>query len=285
MRQSPQGPQGSQGSQGPQGRQGRIVAITGASAGIGRATALRLARDGASIVACARRGDRLDSLGAEIVAAGGQALPVVADVTRERDMDDLVARAVERFGGLDVMMCNAGFAIYGAIDDIAPAQMHKLMDINYFGTYYATRAALPVFRRQRRGHVVIVSSIVGKRGVPYMGAYSATKFAQVGLAECLRAEVAGSDIHVTVVCPISTKTEFVEVMVRETGSDVSRALGPGQSAEEVAEAIARAIAHPVPEVYPYFKSRGLVWLNAIAPGFCDRIVKKFGRQPIRPDHA
>jgi short-subunit dehydrogenase len=118
-----------------------------------------------------------------------------------------------------------------------------------------------------------------------MGAYSATKFAQVGLAECLRAEVAGSDIHVTVVYPISTKTEFVEVMVRETGSDVSQALGPGQSVEEVAEAIARAIAHPVPEVYPYFKSRGLVWLNAVAPGFCDRVVRKFGRQPIRPDHA
>lgn len=261
---------------------GRVVAITGASAGIGRATALRLARDGAAVVACARRADRLERLAEEIVAAGGQALPVVADVTREDDMNGLVARAVERFGRLDVMMCNAGFGIYGAIDEIAPAQMQKLMDVNYFGTYYATRAALPVFRRQGHGHLVFVSSIAGKRGVPYMGAYSATKFAQVGLAECLRAEVAGSDIHVSVVCPISTKTEFVKVMVRETGSDVSQALGPGQSVEEVAEAIARAIDHPVPEVYPYLKSRGLVWLNAIAPGLCDRVVKKFGRQPVRP---
>jgi NAD(P)-dependent dehydrogenase (short-subunit alcohol dehydrogenase family) len=266
-------------AQGAPGRQGRIVAITGASAGIGRATALRLARDGACIAACARRGDRLDSLAADIVAAGGQALPIVADVTRERDMDALVARAVEQFGGLDVMMCNAGFGIYGAIDDIAPAQMQKLMDVNYFGTYYAARAALPVFRRQQRGHVVIVSSIVGKRGVPFMGAYSATKFAQVGLAECLRAEVAGSDIHVSVVCPVSTETEFVDVMVRETGTNVSRSLGPGQTAEQVADAVARAIARPVPEVYPFRKARGLVWLNAIAPGICDRVVKRFGRQP------
>jgi NADP-dependent 3-hydroxy acid dehydrogenase YdfG len=264
-------------------RQHRIVAITGASAGIGRATALRLARDGATIVACARRGDRLDQLAAEIVTAGGQALPVVADVTLESDMNGLVARAVERFGRLDVMMCNAGFGIYGAIDDIAPAQMQKLMDVNYFGTYYATRAALPVFRQQRTGHVVIVSSIVGKRGVPYMGAYSATKFAQVGLAECLRAEVAGSDIHVSVVYPVSTVTEFVDVMVRETGTDVSRSLGPRQSAEQVADAIAGAIARPVPEVYPFRKARGLVWLNAIAPGFCDRVVRKFGRQPVRAD--
>ncbi len=103
-----------------------------------------------------------------------------------------------------------------------------------------------------------MSSIVGKRGVPYMGAYSATKFAQVGLAECLRAELAGSDIHVSVVYPVSTDTEFVDVMVRETGIDVSRSLGPPQTAEQVADAIARAIAHPVPEVYPYRKARGLV---------------------------
>jgi NADP-dependent 3-hydroxy acid dehydrogenase YdfG len=263
----------------------RVVAITGASAGIGRATALRLARDGAAIVACARRRDRLEQLRADVEAAGGQVLPVVADVTREADMHDLVARAVERFGRLDVMMCNAGFGIYGAIDDIAPDQMRKLVDINYFGTYYAVRAALPVFRRQRAGHVMIVSSIVGKRGVPFMGAYSATKFAQVGLAECLRAEVEGSGIHVSVVYPVSTDTEFKEVMRRETGRDISRSSGPRQTAEQVAEAIVTGLRHPVPEVYPYKKARGLVILNAIAPGFCDRLVKKYGRKPVPPNHA
>src|SRR4051812_3090157 len=202
----------------------RVIAITGASAGIGRATALRLARGGAAIAICARRSDRLDAVAAEIVTAGGKALPVVADVASEGDMNMFVAKTVERFGRLDVMMCNAGFGIYGAIDDITPDQMKKLMDINYYGTYYATRAALPVFRRQRTGHLIIVSSIAGKRGVPYMGAYSATKFAQIGLAECLRSEVYGSDIHVSVLCPISTPTEFTEVMTRETGADVAGAL-------------------------------------------------------------
>jgi len=263
----------------------RVVAITGASAGIGRATALRLARDGAAVVACARRADRLARLAGEIEEAGGRASTVVADVTREEDMQALVAHALERFGRLDVMICNAGFGIYGAIDDISPDQMHKLVDVNFFGTYHATRAALPVFRRQQAGHVVIVSSIVGRRGVPFMGAYAATKFAQEGLAECLRAEVAGSHIHVSVVYPVSTSTEFTEVMLRETGSDISTSAGPRQTADEVAEAIARAIARPIPEVYPYWKSRGLVLLNAIAPGFCDRLVKKYGRQPVRPRHA
>ena len=134
----------------------RVIAITGASAGIGRATALRLARDGAAVAICARRRDRLDAVAAEIAAAGGQALAVAADVTSAADMDAFVGQTVARFGRLDVMMCNAGFGIAGAIDDIAPDQMQKLMDINYTGTYHATRAALPGFRRQGSGHVIVV---------------------------------------------------------------------------------------------------------------------------------
>jgi short-subunit dehydrogenase len=263
----------------------RVIAITGASAGIGRATAVRMAREGCAIAACARRADRLDTLAGEIGAGGGQALTVVADVTSEEDMAHFVERTMERFGRLDVMMCNAGFGIYGAIDDISADQMRKLMDVNYFGTFYAARAALPVFRKQRRGHIVIVSSIVGKRGVPYMGAYSATKFAQVGMAECLRSELVGSNIHVSVVCPVSTTSDFKEVMIRETGSDISQSNGPVQSVEKVADAVARAIEHPIPEVYPYLKSRGLVLLNALAPGFTDRIVQRFGRKPLRSTHV
>jgi short-subunit dehydrogenase len=138
---------------------------------------------------------------------------------------------------------------------------------------------MPVFRRQDRGHVIVISSIVGKRGVPYMGAYAATKFAQVGLAECLRAELNGSNLHVSVVFPISTETEFFEVMTRESGA-ITRALGPRQPAAAVADAIARAIERPVPEVYPLRKARGLALLNAIAPGLCDRVVQKWGRKPV-----
>src|SRR5260221_12595767 len=124
--------------------QTRSVAITGASAGIGRATAIRLARDGARVALCARRAEPLDAAAAAVVAAGGEALPIVADVTREGDMNAFVERAIERFGRLDVMMCNAGFGIAGAIDDITPDQMRKLSDITYMGTYYAARATLPM---------------------------------------------------------------------------------------------------------------------------------------------
>ncbi|PYQ82733.1 MAG: hypothetical protein DMG03_16625 [Acidobacteria bacterium] len=246
----------------------RVVAITGASAGIGRATAVRLARDGAAVAMCARRREMLEAAARDVDAAGGEALPIVADVTSVDDMERFVSAAVDRFGRLDVIVCNAGFGIAGTIDDISPDQMRKLVDINYMGTFYAARAALRVFRRQHHGHVVIISSIVGKRGVPYMGAYAATKFAQVGMAECLRAEVAGSPIHVSVVYPVSTESEFFDVMSRETGTAITHAFGPRQDTSIVADAIARAIERPVPEVFPHFQSRALVWLNTMAPGLC-----------------
>ena len=259
----------------------RVVAITGTSAGIGRATAVRLARDGAAVAMCARRREMLEAAARDVDAAGGEALPIVADVTSVDDMERFVSAAVDRFGRLDVIVCNAGFGIAGTIDDISPDQMRKLVDINYMGTFYAARAALRVFRRQHHGHVVIISSIVGKRGVPYMGAYAATKFAQVGMAECLRAEVAGSPIHVSVVYPVSTESEFFDVMSRETGTAITHAFGPRQDTSIVADAIARAIERPVPEVFPHFQSRALVWLNTMAPGLCDRVVKRFGRKPVR----
>ncbi len=259
----------------------RVIAITGASSGIGRALALRCASRGDAVAVCARRSDRLERVADEIRAAGGRALAIRADVRCLSDVERFVDAAVDAFGALDIMVCNAGFGIAGAIDEVTPEQMRELMDVNYMGTFYAARTAMPRFRAQGRGHVIVISSIVGRRGVPYMGAYAATKFAQVGMAECLRAELAGSNIHVTVVYPVSTETEFFDVMTRETGTAVTRSAGPRQDATVVADAIIRAIDRPVPEVFPHAKSRALVWANTFAPGAVDRIVKRFGRQPLR----
>jgi short-subunit dehydrogenase len=173
-------------------------------------------------------------------------------------------------------------AITGASSGIgrATALRFAIHEVNYMGTWHAISAALPVFRRQGAGHIVVVSSIVGRRGVPYMGAYSATKFAQVGLAECLRAELRGSGIHVTIVYPISTETEFFRVMTTESGF-ATRASGPRQAPEDVAEAIHRAIARPVAEVYPYRKAKWLAVIAAAAPSFADGLVQKWGRKPIQ----
>jgi short-subunit dehydrogenase len=256
-----------------------VVAITGASAGIGRATAVRLARDGAAVAMCARRSDRLEETAAAVRQAGGTALAVVADVTDESAMRRFVDETVSRFGRLDAILCNAGYGIYGSIDQIPAEEMRRVMDVNYLGTYHAARAAIALFKQQQRGHLLIVSSVVGKRGIPYMGAYAATKFAQVGLAECLRAELRGTGIHVSVVFPVSTETEFFEVMTKRSGF-ATRASGPRQSAADVAEAIARGLRRPAPEIYPFGAARGLVLLNAVAPGLTDRIVKRWGRKPL-----
>jgi NADP-dependent 3-hydroxy acid dehydrogenase YdfG len=239
-----------------------VVAITGASAGIGRATALRLARDRAAVSICARREDRLRQVADDVRQLGGRALPVVADVSREADMNDFVTATIREFGGLDVMVCNAGYGLYGAIDQIEPADMQRILEVNLVGTYNAMRACLPHFRRQRRGHIVVISSIAGR-------------------VECVRAETRASGLHVTGVYPVSTETDFFDTMTAVSGF-TTEAHGPRQSADTVAEAIVRAIHRPVPEVFPYRKARALVWLNAVAPGWCDRLVTKWGRKPVLP---
>jgi NAD(P)-dependent dehydrogenase (short-subunit alcohol dehydrogenase family) len=259
---------------------GAVAVITGASSGIGLATARRMAAAGAAVVLGARRAERLDEAVSGIRRAGGSAEAVVTDVTSERDVARLVSRTLDAFGRLDIMVCNAGFGYYGTLEETDPSIMHRMMDVNFHGTFLAARAALPHFRRQQRGHLVIVSSIVGRRGIASMSGYSATKAAQVGLAESLRTEFAGSAIHVSVVMPVSTETEFRDAMTRDFGYS-ARGLGPRQPADTVARSIVACIRRPVPEVYPYYPARALPILTAIAPGIVDRLVRRFGRRRDR----
>jgi NADP-dependent 3-hydroxy acid dehydrogenase YdfG len=256
---------------------GTIVAITGASAGIGRATARLAAREGASVVLAARRADRLVDVEAEIRSAGGTALAVPGDVTQPDDMDALVQRTVARFGRLDVMICNAGIGYHGPLDDTSPAAMRRVVDVNLMGTLYAARAALAVMRRQNRGHIIAVSSIAGRRGVGGSSLYSATKAAQIGLIEALRAEFAGTPLRASIVYPVSTRTEFHEAIARDFGHAVS-GIGPKQSADEVAAAIVSCMASPRAEVYPYRKAWLLAVLSVVAPAQTDRFMRRFARR-------
>ena len=220
---------------------GRVAAITGGSSGIGRACATHLAREGVAVVLGARRVSLLEATAREIREAGGRAAIVQMDVTREEDVQALAATAQREFGRLDIMICNAGFGYYGPIDETPSDVMQRMMDVNYMGTFYGARAALPIFRRQNGGHLLFISSIVGRRGIPFMGGYTATKAAQAGLAESLRSEFAGGPIHVTCVYPISTPTEFIDAMARDFGHKIS-GLGPKQSVDDVARAVVRSSA-------------------------------------------
>jgi short-subunit dehydrogenase len=258
---------------------GRVAAITGASSGIGQACARHLARAGVAVVLGARRLSLLESTASEIRAAGGRAAVAEMDVVRADDAEALVALAVREFGRLDIMICNAGFGYYGTVEETPADVMRRMMDVNFMGTYHGAAAALPVFRRQNSGHLIFVSSIVGRRGIPLMGGYSATKAAQAGLAESLRAEFAGTPIHVTCVYPVSTPTEFVDAMARDYGHRIS-GIGPKQTVDDVARSIVRCVERPRPEVYPLGKSRGLTILNALLPGFTDTFVRKYGRHRV-----
>jgi short-subunit dehydrogenase len=256
---------------------GKAAAITGASAGIGLAIARQLAAAGTSVMLGARRADRLQQALDDIRGRGGSAEAVPMDVTSEADVQRLVARTVSDFGRLDIMVCNAGFGYYGTVEDTPPEIMRRMLDVNFMGTYFGARAALPVFRRAGHGHLIVVSSIVGRRGIAQMSGYTATKAAQVGFVESLRTEFVGTGIHVSVVLPVSTETEFREAMARDYGHSI-KGLGPSQSADTVAAAVLRCVRRPAAEVYPHATSRALTVINAIAPGFADGLVRKYGRR-------
>jgi NAD(P)-dependent dehydrogenase (short-subunit alcohol dehydrogenase family) len=259
---------------------GAVVAVTGASAGIGRECVLAFARAGARVAAAARRLDRLEALAAEVRALGGEVLVMKADVAEAEDVRRFVQATVDRFGRLDVIVNNAGYGVRGRVEDTPIAAYERLMRVNYLGTVHGCQAAIPVMRGQGSGVIVNVSSIVGHRSLPTGGAYAATKAAQISLTEALRVELRGSGVRACSVHPVGTETEFGEVVARESGA-VDAPVGPQQSARTVAEAIVRCARRPRPEVYPYPISRVIVWLNALAPGLCDGLAYRTARRAGR----
>ncbi|MEO8483506.1 MAG: SDR family NAD(P)-dependent oxidoreductase [Acidobacteriota bacterium] len=254
-----------------------VVAITGASAGIGRATARLLASQGAWVVASARRIDRLDELARECAAGPGRVVPHQGDVTSEADMQALVARAIESAGRLDVMICNAGIGYHGTFDETTSEHMRRVVDVNLMGTLYAAHAALEAMRRQGHGHIIAISSIVGRRGIGGSSVYSATKAAQIAFIESLRAEFIGTPFHASVVLPVSTTSEFHDAIARDFGHRVA-GKGPKQTPEQVAEAIVACIRVPHAEVYTLPKAWWLALFSVVAPAQADKLVRRFGRR-------
>ncbi|MFE6742493.1 SDR family oxidoreductase [Streptomyces tubercidicus] len=191
------------------GIEGKVVAITGASSGIGEATALLLAERGARLVLGARRSERLVELVARIEEAGGAAVQMRTDVTRREDLRALVALAGERFGRIDVLVSNAGVGTISPLDDLRVEEWDHMVDVNVKGVLHGISAALPVFRAQGTGHFVTVASTAAFRIVPAMAVYAGTKFAVRAICEGLRQE-AGDSLRVTTVSPGTTATDFAE---------------------------------------------------------------------------
>ena len=190
---------------------GKVVAITGASSGIGEATALLLAKQGAKIVLGARGEGRLVALAARITDAGGDVAYIPTDVKRREDLNTLVGLACERYGRLDVLVSNAGIGPIAPLDDLRVDEWDEMIDINIKGVLYGIAAALPVFRAQGSGHFVNTASTAAHRIVPNMAVYAGTKFAVRAISEGLRQE-AGDKLRVTVISPGFTRTNLAESM-------------------------------------------------------------------------
>lgn len=224
------------------GIKGKVVAITGASSGIGEATALLLAERGARLVLGARRSERLAELVARIEKAGGTAVQIRTDVTRRDDLRVLVALASEHFGQLDVLVSNAGVGTISPLDDLRVEEWDHMVDVNVKGVLYGIGAALPVFRAQGTGHFITTASTAAFRVAPTMAVYAATKFAVRAICEGLRQE-AGDSLRVTTVSPGATATDFAEA---STNTQVRAAIT--KIRDDIAippDAIARAIAFAI----------------------------------------
>ena len=225
---------------------GLAGALTGASAGIGEATARAVVAEGASVVLGARRVDRLEALAAEL---GSSAAIVEMDVREPADSQRLVQEAYSRFGRLDALVANAGIGAYGGIMDLTDEKLKTMMDTNVAGTVWPIRAAVPGFVEQGGGDIVIVASVAGIRGNGDEAVYAATKFAQVGHAGGLDRDLRESGVRVSTICPGGTATEFALGAGRTPDMP---GLADMMSADNVAEAVVTVLQQPT-------SMRTLIW--------------------------
>jgi NADP-dependent 3-hydroxy acid dehydrogenase YdfG len=228
--------------------EGKVAAITGASSGIGAATALALSEAGAAVGLGARRGDRLEDLVSRIESGGGRAVAIETDVADEAQARSFVERTREELGGLDVLVNNAGVMLLGPVLDANTDEWRTMVDVNVLGLLYCTHAALPAMRDSGGGHIVNVSSVAGRRAGAGAGVYNFTKFGVTGFSEALRQEALAFGVRVTVIEPGYVETELQE---QNTDPNVLKhmeamrdRIGDVLQADDIAAAIHYAVTQP-----------------------------------------
>jgi short-subunit dehydrogenase len=254
--------------------QGSRAVVTGASSGIGKAIALELARQGALLVAVARREERLRDLAEAVRSDGGRVETVVGDLTESTTRQRVIHAGESAFGGLDILVNNAGIGAVGLFERASPARLRQIMEVNFFAQVEMTRLALPLLKRGVKPILVNVGSVLGHRGTPHRSEYCASKFAIQGFSEAIRAEFARHRIDVLVVSPGRTDTEFAENVVERT-DEGAWPEPPAASATVVARRTVRAIRSGRHEIMPHFWGRVLYWLNRISPRLVDSITARY----------
>lgn len=244
-----------------------VTIITGASSGIGRATAQLCAAAGARLVLAARSQEKLAALQSELGSAGAEVLIVPTDVTREADVRRLVEATLARFGRVDIAVCNAGVYIRSAVKDLSLDTIEQCMNVNYYGTVYLIRAVLPLMLAQRSGHIVAVTSVDGRKGLPPDGAYVASKCAATGFMDVLRQELRGTGVYASTILPGRVDSPMIAGLAVPAAS-------PKIPTTRVGRAILRAVRCRRREiVVPFAGPKTLIVLSALWPALGDWIVR------------
>ncbi len=227
--------------------EGKVAIITGASSGIGEATAIALAAEGAKVVIAARRVERLEAVAKQIIDHGGQALSIVSDITDEAQAKNVIQKAHTEFGHIDILVNNAGISFPGRIENADPSNWRKMIDINVLALMYTTHIALPIFKAQKSGHIVNISSVAGRIARAGMAGYNVTKWGVNAFSEALRQEVYQDNIRVTIIEPGLVETEIdqhiTDVVAKQEIEARRKAITPLQS-EDIAAAIVYAVSQP-----------------------------------------
>lgn len=252
------------------------ILVTGASSGIGEATAYAYSKPGYELFLVARREKRLAKV-AEACRQKGVSRVVFQphDLSVPGQGGAIIQECLEELGGLDILICNAGYGIYGPLEEVPPQDMARIWQVNFQSGYESIHAALPHLLKQKGGHIVLVSSVIGKKAFPYASSYCATKFAQVAIGEALWGELRGSGVGVSVICPGYTQTEFQEAAQKTKSLQSMDRPGNGQSSEGVARAIVNAVELNQREVHLTLSGRLLCLMNRISPFLINQVTARF----------
>ncbi|WP_114782399.1 SDR family oxidoreductase [Botryobacter ruber] len=252
----------------------KVVLITGGTSGIGKACAFAFGRAGAKVAFSGRDTQRLEETARELSAAGIENLAIKADVSAAADCERMVAAAVDKFGGLDILINNAGISMRALFQDVELDVLRKVMDINFWGTVYTTKFALP-YIQESKGSIIGISSIAGYRGLPARTGYSASKFAMHGFLETLRTELLHSGVHVLLACPGFTASNIRNTALAANGQqqgETPREEEKMMSAEEVADRILQATIKRKRDLVMTMQGKMAVLINKWFPSLADKLV-------------